>query len=409
MTQDSPAHASIGARLREIRSWRGLSQTVVAQRAGLSKSFVSQVELGQKGVERRATLDALAAALQVAPSELAGRPIVDMLADPAVSAAQATVAGLESALVDIDDLGVATVVPRPWPAVAADLRRLNTELRPTTDYAAQGAVLPGLIAELHALVDVAGVPRREVLVGLAQCYHAAQVVTRNLGIRGLPALAAWHARRVAEELDDPAWLGLAAWLRSSAMGGSDRARARALAVAAADQLQRGGLGDDPSRHMYGSLHLQAALSAAAETDTAAAAAHLDEAADVARPDDAGPGFGHLYFGPANLGIWRVGLASELGDNGRARELAGDVDPAAVPSAARQASYWSDLGRALATSKASRDAAVVALREAEDTAPVWTRTRPLVRETVTHLLTRVRRDTPTGRDLRGMGYRMGLAG
>jgi transcriptional regulator with XRE-family HTH domain len=406
MDQDGSHHPNIGARVREIRAVQGWSQQVVADRAKVRKSFISQVERGEKPVERRSTLDALAAALRVAPSDLAGRPIVDMLADPAVSAAQATIAQLESALVDIG-FGDAVVAPRDWAAVAADLQRLNDELRPTTDYAAQGAVLPGLVAELQSLVGAPGVPQRDVMIGLVQCYHAAAVVTRNLGIRGLPALAAWHARRVAEELDDPAWLGLAAWLRSATVGGN-RTRARDVAADAAGELQRTGLGVDQHRQMYGSLHLQAALSAAAATDTSAAQDHLAEAASVARPDDIGAGFGHLYFGPANLAIWRVGLAAELGDTDRARELAAGIDPADVPSAARQAAYWSDLGRSLATTKATRDDAVVALREAEDAAPVWTRTRPLVRETVTHLLPRVRRDTPAGRDLRGMAYRMGVA-
>ena len=410
MRQDGSTRGYIGPRLREIRVWRELTQQVVADRAGLTKQFVSQVELGQKSVERRSTLEALASALQVAPSELAGQPMLDMLADPDIAAAQATIAGLEAALTDVD-FGEATVAPREWPAVATDLAVLNDQLRPTADYAAQGTALPDLITELNALIGSAVAPQRDVLIGLVQCYHAASVVARNLGVRGLPALATWHARRVAEALEDPAWLGLAGWLRSVALGTTDRARAVAVATSAADELQHH-LGDDTGKQMYGALHLQAAMAAAARLDAAGAVAHLDEAADVAAavaPREDPRGFGSLYFGPANVGIWRLAMAVELGEPWKAQELAAQVDPADVPSAARQSSYWSDLGRGLAATRSTRESAVRALRQAEDVAPVYTRTRPLVRETVTHLLPRVKRDTPAGRELRGMAWRMGLAG
>ena len=64
----------IGRRLREIRSWRGLSLTVTAELAGLSKAYLSRIERGERPVQRRATLESLAQALQVAPSELTGQP-----------------------------------------------------------------------------------------------------------------------------------------------------------------------------------------------------------------------------------------------------------------------------------------------------------------------------------------------
>lgn len=44
-----------------------------ADLAGLSQPYVSQVESGRRSVERRATLAAIAAALQVSVAELTGR------------------------------------------------------------------------------------------------------------------------------------------------------------------------------------------------------------------------------------------------------------------------------------------------------------------------------------------------
>lgn len=155
----------IGRRLREIRTWRDLSQKELADHAGISRSYLSMIENGERPVERRATIEALATALQVAPSDLVGAPLSQMISDPEVSAAHATVAEIEMALTDIA-FGDESVRPRAWPEIAADLRLLNERLRPATDYAAQGAMVPGLIREMHALTDDPAAPRVDVLEGL---------------------------------------------------------------------------------------------------------------------------------------------------------------------------------------------------------------------------------------------------
>jgi hypothetical protein len=77
------------------------------------------------------------------------------------------------------------------------------------------------------------------------------------------------------------------------------------------------------------------------------------------------------------------------------------------SASRCAGFYTDLGRGLAIERAYRQEAVVALRTAERLAPQRVRTNPFVRDTVTDLMRRARRDA-VGRELRGMAYRMGLA-
>lgn len=141
---------------------------------------------------------------------------------------------------------------------------------------------------------------------------------------------------------------------------------------------------------------------------AAAVDHLNEAGVMAdRIGGTGRGFGNMYFGPDNVGIWRVSIAVEFGEPGHARELAQLVNPARVPSAARQAMYWADLGRGMAMEQATRDQAVGALLRAEKIAPQRIRTNPFVRETVTDLIRRARREA-VGRELGGMAYRMGLA-
>ena len=75
----------VGRRLREIRSWRGLSLTVTAELAGLSAGYLSHIERGLRPLQRRATLEALASALRVAPSEITGQPCPPSSAREAVA------------------------------------------------------------------------------------------------------------------------------------------------------------------------------------------------------------------------------------------------------------------------------------------------------------------------------------
>ncbi|MGH3946041.1 MAG: helix-turn-helix domain-containing protein [Pseudonocardiaceae bacterium] len=132
---------AFGRRLREVRSWRELNLREAAGLAGLSFSFWGQVERGEKAVNSRKTLEAMAGALRVHLTELTGQPYT--LADPTTSQAHAVVAALEGALNDYD-LGERPedIRPRPWEAIAADLDRLNRDLWPRADYSAQGTLLP---------------------------------------------------------------------------------------------------------------------------------------------------------------------------------------------------------------------------------------------------------------------------
>ena len=139
---------TIGRRLREVRYWRRKSQRAVAELAGLSESYLSHLERGERPLDRRSTLEALAAALDVAPGELTGSH--ELIAGEGMGEVHAVVVALRVALADnsLDD--PADDATRPWPELAADLHRVNSDLRPRADYAALGLVLPDLIADLHA-------------------------------------------------------------------------------------------------------------------------------------------------------------------------------------------------------------------------------------------------------------------
>lgn len=390
----------IGRRLREIRSWRGLSLTVTAELAGLSAGYLSRIERGLRPVQRRSTLEALASALQVSPSEITGQPYAPSTESEAV--AHSAAPALHAVLRDIE-LGepLTTAPPRSLPELRSEVAAVNTACA-ASDYGTLGETVPGLLGELHALAT--GENNSEARRLLADTLHAAFYLSRDLGHGDLAWMVAGHLHTTAQAIGEPEWTALAAFVRSHAtVGLQARERGLALAERSADALtpDEGAVGQ-----VYGMLHLSAALQSAVTGADDGARAHLNEAAETARRTADGT-FGGLNFGPRNVGVWRVALALELGEPGRVVELARDVDVDAIPSAGRQATFYGDVGRGLATIRGRETQAVEALHRAELLAPERTRHNPYVRETVTDLLRRARRDAG-GRELRGMAYRIGLA-
>ena len=104
------------------------------------------------------------------------------------------------------------------------------------------------------------------------------------------------------------------------------------------------------------------------------------------------------FGPANVALYEIAVAVELGDAGRALRAAATVDTTGL-SAERRARMLIDVARAHAQRRQVREA-VAALRQAEDITPEQVRSHDLVRQLVSDLLTM--QDPPASelRDLAG---------
>jgi hypothetical protein len=347
----------------------------------------------------------MASALRVHPAELAGQPWTP--ADPVGADAQAGLDAIETALEHYElgtDPGLSV---RAWPQIQADLARLVTITHATSDHAAMGQLASVLLGELHGGYVRIPRQRREVLLGLMMAYTSALWAAQRLGGRGLPIVAARAVRQCAETLDDPVWLGYAAWLRGNATGRLDRAAQYRHSVAAAEILTSR-LDVEDAVQACGMLHLSAALAAGVQADHDTAATHLDEASALAARMDTEVGsWAHLWFGPTHVGIWRTSLAVEIGEHGKALEAAKAVHPELLPGNVRQAEFWADVGRALTGEKKTRDKGVRVLLHAEQLAPQRIRRDLLVREAVAGLLRQARRDAG-GRELRGLAWRMGVA-
>ncbi|MFE3229831.1 helix-turn-helix domain-containing protein [Nocardia sp. NPDC059228] len=395
-----------GRRLREIRAWRGQSLEVTAGLAGISFGYLGKLERGDVPLSNRRTLEALARALRVAPSEFSPAP---WHADPpdATEAAHAGLVEVENAL-DAYELGEDPGLPvREWPAVAADLARLGELSQGSADYAAQAALMPGLLGELHAAYVRTPQLRREVLLGMITCYASATWTTKRLGGRGLPLLAARAAQQCADMLESPAWKGFTTWLRGDATGGLSRPEQYRRAMRCADELTPH-LDDPEVIQAYGMLHLSAALASAVQGDRDATTTHLDEARSIAARLDTEAGtFGRMWFGTPNVGIWAASIGLELGDGAKVAEQARTVNVAAIPSPSRQAEFYMEVGRAMLTDHRRREQGVAVLMRAESLAPQRVHADVFTREAVADVLRAARRDAG-GRNLRGLAWRLGIA-
>src|SRR4051794_15849066 len=332
----------IGARIAYWRRRRGMTQVNLAGLAGVSQAYVSQVEGGRKGIERRSTLIAVAAALQVSVTDLVGEP--GDPTDPLKGRAAAAVPAIRVALIDIEEGERRSAVRSPE-QMQAEVQRM-ADLRAISDYPTMAGQLPDLLADAAAYGGVI----------LARIGYETSVCLRNLGYRDLALPAARVALSGALDAGDTAWIGATRFVHSLALPIEAARTASRVADRSLAELQPHAA--DPNvRQMLGQLHLSASLACAVDKRPDDAAAHIaaagSEAASLGDPHD-GVGFNLSAFGPTNLGLWRMAVNVELGEYGRVLEAARQVNPAGLRVANRHQSYWLSYGRALAHSgKADR--------------------------------------------------------
>ncbi|TDV51071.1 helix-turn-helix domain-containing protein [Actinophytocola oryzae] len=397
--------AHIGRRIRELRKWRRMDQQAVAGLAGISTSYLSRIERGERPVTKRLVLERIAAALRVSPAELT--PEIDLVTDDAGTETHSAMATLGDLLGGWWVGEVPDAPGRPLPQVLDELARFHAArnsggAQAAGDYATQVATLAPLIRDL--LVAAADPQlRREALPPLLTAYHVAGSISARLRIPGMPSLAADRMWQVAAELDDPVWHAVSQWGRALFLSGTNRARQYDLAVAVADQAPA------DRAETRGMANLTAALAAAARGDGDLAETHLAEAAAVAErlDSDTSPWpSGIMQFGRTNTAIHRVAISVELGHGARVAEYASSVRTDTI-SRGRQAAFWVDYGRGMLTERRTRDEGMAALLRAEQLAPQQVRTNVWAREAVTGLLgTGVR--AARGRELRFLAWRMGIA-
>jgi transcriptional regulator with XRE-family HTH domain len=387
----------VGTRVRRCRLWRGMTQQQLADLAGWSKSAVSMLETGARGLDSRARLRQLAEALRVSPADLTGEPYP--LDAPGLAVAQADVPALGSALMERRIGDSDGVEPRSLEELTAAVRGPLVDPDVRADDRARLVMLPSLIVELQSYGRDETALR---LLSLA-CAEATDAL-RHVGQVPLAWIAAERATEAAALVGDPVLVAAAEFARARSLpaGGQGVGRAGAAADRMPQELVRR---DRWGQEVYGMLRLTAALAAQVRGDAAESAAQAAEAARIARVHGERAGAWE-YFGPANVGVWRTTLAVEAGEPARALEYAAAAD-VRVLSRGRRAALLLDSARAhYQLGRAHHRQVVAALRQAEQLAPVRMRASPWARELVEVMLGRSRREAG-GRELRALAYRMGL--
>ena len=398
---------AIGARLRILRRLRGTTLAELSGLAGVSLSYLSMVERGQRMLDRRSYISAVAAALKVSETDLVGGP--HLSADRQQADPHTIIPALRVALMTNSLTEPALEQARPLPELVSEMTRIEP-LHQACNYLAVGTALPSVLDELHyhvALPEDEAAYRLalETLVDACVC---ATFTTKDLGYQDLAYAAARRADEAARILDDPVQLGKAAFLHVHTLpraGSWDRVLASA--EKAADVLEAHAT-TPRGTEVLGMLTLSASLSAAAVQNSGQAERWLHEAAELAHrvPDD--PDKNWMAFSDTNVRVWRVAVEVERGYGGSAvLQFARQVQEDKLSGKhGRHAAFLADVGRGLAREPRTRPEATRWLRRAEDTAPQWIRNSPAVRETVAYLLGRATA-AAGGRELRGMAARMGV--
>jgi transcriptional regulator with XRE-family HTH domain len=396
--------ATVGARLRTLRRWRGMTLAEVSGLAGVSLSYLAMVERGERMLDRRSYISAVAAALKVSETDLVGGP--HLSADRQQSDPHMAIPALREALQTNTLTAPAIDRARPLAELASQVTERVLPLRVRCKYAELGAILPAVIDELHwhtALADEA--PRRQALETLIEACVAATDMCSVLGYKDLAHITALRAEGCAALLDDPVHQGKAAVLRLFAYP-RERSWERRLTTAerAADALQPHAT-TPLAYQVLGMLTLHAALAASVLQRPHLIAHWLDEASRLAErvPDDVA-GNWH-YFSATNVAIWRLAISVERGEVGKVLNLASMVSDGQLTVRSRKADFLTDVGRGLARDPKTRAEAVRWLRRAEETAPQRVRNNAAFRETVAYLLGRA--TASAVRELRGMATRMGV--
>lgn len=348
-----------------------------------SVAWVSQVERGVRKVDRMSVLEMLADSLEIPLSELAAEaPIVAAVNEepPGAAGLRLVLSGVWTLramlnghdVPSLDDLRAQ--VDRAW--------SMTHESR----YADLAELLRVLVPELE--MGVRAVPddqRTEAFELLAATYQACSAALAKLGEPEAAWIAADRGMSAAERAGNPLLVAAGAFrLGIVFMGARYYTQAAEVSGTAADALWRVAEGGTPeAMSMWGALTLQRAVVAAHLGDATAAYTYLDRARPAA--ERVGPGRNDFKteFGPANVALYEIAVAVELGDAGRALRAASAVDVSGL-SPERRARMLIDVARAHAQRRQVNES-VAALLEAEKITPEQVRTHVLVRQVVTDLI------------------------
>jgi DNA-binding XRE family transcriptional regulator len=392
---------ALGRKIAAERKRRGLSQPDLAKMIGRSVAWVSQVERGVRRIDRMSVLETLAAALDVPLAELAAdAPIIAAVADesPVAGGLRLVLSGAYALRAMLNE----------YRAPVLDSLRERTdkawELTHGSRYGELTDLLGALIPDLEVAARARPGHEAEVFELMAAAYQACSAALDKLGEPEAAWIAADRSMIAAERSGSPLLVAAGAFrLVFVFLSARHWDQAAETAGTAADALWHlAEQGTPEAMSLWGALTLQRAIIAARTGDASAAYGHVDRARQMAGRLGDGRNDYNTEFGPANVDIFEVAAAVELGDAGRALRAAEAADVSGL-SAERRSRMLIDVARAH-TQRRQVDSAVMALAQSEGIAPELVRGHYVARQVVSDLLTM---QDPPGDKLRALSIRLGL--
>ncbi|MEU3454996.1 helix-turn-helix domain-containing protein [Micromonospora sp. NPDC006766] len=367
----------IGRRVARWRVRQRMTQQMLADRLGKSKSWVDKVERGARVLDKYSVIQEIATVLRVDPAMLLGQH------RPSPPVLLVAVDGVRAALARYD--AARTGEPGD-PVSVTELGRQVGHLWLTyqhADYPQVLRTLPGLLDAAQRLHSVDPVHGMQLLVSV---YRIMSSVLVKLGEADLGWLAA--DRAVATAGDDPVLAGAAAVSIGHALRALGRGRlAMAATVAAAHRIAPVRLPEGSGKlAVQGALLLQAALAAAGCVEGRRVEELTDQAIEIAAWVDAREDPHQTSFGLVAVELARIVAAVELGNAEEAvyrHEQAIRREAWRLLPAEYRAAYLVDAARAYLQVGDLRGAGRV-LVDADGIAPAEVRCRPAARTVIAEL-------------------------
>jgi tetratricopeptide (TPR) repeat protein len=277
------------------------------------------------------------------------------------------------------------------------------ELTHAGRYTELADLLRSLVPDLETAARSAPEEQRpEVCELLAATYQACSAALAKLGEPEAAWIAADRAMAAAERAGNPMLVAAGAYrLVFVFINARHYDQAEETARTAAEALwPMADQGDLRAMSLWGGLTLQRAITAAHLNDPDTAYDQLERSTQIAERLGEGHNEYNTEFGPANVRLYEIAVAVELGDAGRALRTAASVDTSGL-TAERQARMLIDVARAHAQRRQVQEA-VAALLQAEAITPEQVRGHALVRQLVSDLVTM---QDPPSAELRDLAKRL----
>lgn len=392
----------LGARIAYWRERRGMTQQLLADRIGRSKSWIEKVEAGTRSANRLPILLSICHELRVDLPVLIGR---DLERDTRQCIDELQVESIRTALERYD--GLRTDVPAGFKTDVVRLKREVTYVWSAfelADYGVASQILPRLLVNAQRFNVIDG--DDETARILTEVYQVTASTLRKLGEYSLAWLAGDRGIALAEQVGDPTLAALTGFRVANALVALGRPEpAYDLNISFASRLEPN-IRSLEDRSVYGNTVLQAAMAAATAGNAIGVRDLIREARQVAKhvPDKAN--HYRLSFGLTNVGIHHVSALVSLGEGGLAVETAAKIDDEGIHAIRRErrANHYVDVARGYSQS-GQREEALEMLLEAEALAPREVNCRPIARGTIENLIERSRGKPPVA--LRSLAERAGV--